>query len=75
MTNLPLNIVTIALAIFAVTLYKDFFPADLRLQQRGRRLVVSMASLILAALSMFSGSAVIAAEVEPTENQKVDWIE
>jgi|19_taG_2_1085344.scaffolds.fasta_scaffold122511_1 hypothetical protein len=75
MTSLPFAIVTTAISVFGLILFKDFFPNDLRLLQGSRRLVVSTAALLLGATGILSGSAVIVEEVEPTENQKVDWIE
>jgi hypothetical protein len=75
MTSLPFAIVTVAISVFGLILFKDFFPNDLRLLQGSRRLVVSTAALLLGATGILSGSAVIVEEVEPTENQKVDWIE
>jgi len=75
MTSLPFAIVTAAIGAFGFILFKDFFPNDLRLLQGSRRLVVSTAALLLGATGILSGSAIIIEEVEPTENQKVDWIE
>jgi len=75
MTSLPFAIVTTTISVFGLILFKDFFPNDLRLLQGSRRLVVSTAALLLGATGILSGSAVIVEEVEPTENQKVDWIE
>jgi len=75
MTSLPFIIATVSIVAFGFILFKDFFPNDLRLLQGSRRLVVSTAALLLGATGILSGSAVIVEEVEPTENQKVDWIE